>query len=138
MDNGLPKGGVTGRAPEPLAAGEDGAGGPGPATRSDVEELGPGMPVRWLVTTTGSYHLFDLDNRMYCREPQPGHGRFPYDGLAVALTRVERWPRIGGTFFIWVGDAEAPELVDHWHQSSTILSITRIVDDQPAPESTEA
>jgi hypothetical protein len=86
---------------------------------------------RWLVSTRGSEHTFDLDAGTYLRSPRPGHGRFRYDGQAVALTRVERWPQVGGTFFIWVDDPQTPELVEHWHQSSTVLSITKIHDEQP-------
>ena len=90
-----------------------------------VDELGPDSTGRWLVRTRGSEHLFDLDNGTYRRTPGSGHGRFPHDGHTVRLTSVERWPQVGGTFFIWVDDHEHPDLIEHWHQSSTIRSITR-------------
>jgi hypothetical protein len=34
-------------------------------------------------------------------------------------------------FFIWVDDAFAPDLVEHWHRSSTIVSIRRLTDPMP-------
>jgi hypothetical protein len=90
-----------------------------------------------MVSTRGSQHTFDLDAGTYCRRPRPGHGHFPYDGDTVSLTRVERWPRIGGAFLIWVDDPRLPDLVEHWHQLSAILSITRLNDVQPRPVSAD-
>jgi hypothetical protein len=95
------------------------------AERESVDELTPAVSGRWRVSTRGSQHVFDLDERTYRRSPLPGHGRFSYDECDVQLTRVERWPRVGSTFLIWVDDPEVPELLEHWHQSSEILRIVR-------------
>lgn len=94
MGNTASKANDTDSDVEQHAAGVVSTPGPAPA-RSDVEELAPNTRGRWLVTTRGSRHVFDLEARTYRRHPLPGHGRFPYDGQAVALTRVERWPRAG-------------------------------------------
>jgi hypothetical protein len=93
-----------------------------------VDALGPESTGRWLVRSRGSEHLFDLDAGTYCRTPGPGHGRFRHDGHTVKLTNVVRWPRVGDTFLIWVDDHEHPNLLEHWHQCSTIASITRVTD----------
>jgi hypothetical protein len=132
MDNALSTGTARAEVDQPPTAAED-VRVDREASRalSDVDALGPNSTGRWLVVSGGSEHTFDLDAGTYCRRPRPGHGRFPYDGVMVALTRVERWPRVGGTFFIWVDDPHAPDLVEHWHQSSTIVSITRLPDDHP-------
>jgi hypothetical protein len=36
-----------------------------------------------------------------------------------------------GTFFIWVDNPRTPERLEHWHQSSTVLSIKAIPDEEP-------
>ena len=97
-----------------------------------MEELGPGSTGRWLVRFRGREHLFDLDARTYSRRPGAGHGRFRHDGHTVRLTRVERWPRVGEPFFIWVDDHEHPNALEHWHLSSPIVSITALLPDAPA------
>lgn len=96
------------------------------ASADTVAEMGPGITGRWLVRSRGSEHLVDLDAGTYCRRPGAGHGRFRHDGHTVRLTRVERWPRVGATFLIWVDDHEYPGAVEHWHQSSPIRSITKV------------
>ena len=40
-----------------------------------VTELTPGMGGRWLVTTRGSQHVFDLNTMTYTRIPGAGQGR---------------------------------------------------------------
>lgn len=97
-----------------------------------VQELGPGSVGRWLVCSRGSEHVFDLDTGTYCRRPGVGHGRFRHDGHFVRLTRIERWPKVGEPFFIWVDDHEHPTAVEHWHQSSSITSITALPPHMPA------
>ena len=91
-----------------------------------VEELGPGSTGQWLVRSRGSEHLFDLDAGTYRRTPGSGRSRFRHDGHTVKLTRVERWPRVGDVLFVWVDDHEFPNLIEHWLQSSPIVSITRV------------
>jgi hypothetical protein len=38
---------------------------------------------------------------------------------------------VGGTFFIWVDDPQLADLVEHWHQSSTVIRITQLPDADP-------
>lgn len=96
-----------------------------------VGELGPESTGRWLVRSRGSEHLFDLDAGTYRRRPGAGHGRLRHDGHTVRLTRVERWPRVGEAFFIWVDDREYPAL-EHWHQSSPVVGIYPLPPDDVA------
>lgn len=110
---------------EPTAADEAWPAG-APWLAVSVETLGPDSVGRWLVRSRGSAHIFDLDAGTYSRRPGAGHARFRHDGHVVRLTRVERWPTLGEPFFIWVDDHEHPAALEHWHQSSPILSITML------------
>jgi hypothetical protein len=96
------------------------------------EELTPGMGGRWLVTTLGSSHEWDLDAMTYMRMPSPvsRSGPFPMDGQPMPITRIGRWPRIGSTSLIWYDDPAEPSRHEHWRQSSTILSIAPLPDVQ--------
>jgi hypothetical protein len=91
-----------------------------PADRLTARSTG-----RWLVRSQGSRHLIDLDAMTYQRLPGPGRARFAHDGHPVRLTRMNRWLRVGSTFLVWVDDPTRPDLLEHWHQSSTIVSITK-------------
>jgi hypothetical protein len=86
------------------------------------------MGGRWLVTTRGSTHVWDLDTMTCTRRPGPtsGSGAFAYDDVSVRISRVERWPRVGATFLFWFDDPGAPQVHEHWRQSSTIQSITAL------------
>jgi hypothetical protein len=97
-----------------------------------VDELGPWSTGQWLVCSRGSEHLFDLDAGTSRRAPGAGRSRSRHDGHTVKLTRIERWPRVGDVLFVWVDDHQFPELVEHWLQSSAIVSITQVPgDDAP-------
>ena len=89
-----------------------------------VLELGPRSVGRWRVRSVSSTHVFDFDTHEYVRQPGAGRGKFAHDGHPMRLTRVERWPKVGETFFIWLDDPGFPALVEHWRQSTQILSIT--------------
>jgi hypothetical protein len=91
-----------------------------------VVELTPQHRGRWLVTTQRSAHLFDLDTRTYERVPGPDSKAFAHDQRLLRLSRVERWPVVAGTFFIWLDDPEEPEVIEHWRQSSWIRTICRL------------
>ena len=56
------------------------------------------MGGRWLVTTQGSTHLWDLDAMTYSRRPGPNSlsGGFAWDQQAMPITKVLRWPAVGG------------------------------------------
>ncbi len=68
----------------------------------------------------------DLDAGTYRRLPGPGRGSFDYDGELLTLTRIERWPTVGETFFIWFDDPSVPDLLEHWRQSGRVRTIERL------------
>lgn len=92
---------------------------------------------RWLVTTQGSTHVWDIQpgGVLYRRIPGQTSGSFVADDTVVELTRIDRWPAVGSTSFIWFDDPSEPMLLEQWRQSSTIKSITRLPDGA-APEET--
>lgn len=106
------------------------------AADEEVVELGPESRGRWLVRSRGSEHVFDLDARTYQRRPGAGRGAFRNDGHTVRLGRVERWPRVGESFFIWVDDHQYPDSLEHWHKSSTIACITPLLPEGTSETST--
>ena len=95
-----------------------------------VEKLTPDMGGRWLVTTQGSTHLWDLDTMTYTRKPGRNSlsGSFSHDQEPMRLTRVDRWPAVGSTSFLRYDDPAAPMDLEHWRLSSTIVSIVRVDD----------
>lgn len=93
-----------------------------------VDQLGPADTGRWLVTTFGSQPVWDLRRRTYQRLPGVGRGRFHFDGLAMAITRVDAWPRVGAVFVVFYDDPTRPKLLEHWRQSSTVERIERLPD----------
>lgn len=98
-----------------------------------IDALSPDDTGRWLVTTQGSRHIWDLDQRTYQRLPGEGRSSFAHDGGIMTLTRVERWPAVGNTSFIWFDDPTEPHMIEHWRQSSTIVSIERLEDEPEQP-----
>jgi hypothetical protein len=95
-----------------------------------VGQLTPESAGRWLVITRGAEHVFDLDARTYRRKPRHGSARFPYDGVAVPITRVPLWPKVGSSFLIWYDDRDFPDTLERWHLSSPVASIRYVGDDQ--------
>jgi hypothetical protein len=87
------------------------------------------MGGRWLVATQGSCHEWDLDAMTYMRIPGPGSlsGPFALDRQPMAITRVQRWPRVGSASLVWYDDPADPDRLEHWRQSSRIVSITEIL-----------
>jgi hypothetical protein len=92
-----------------------------------VDDLSHADTGRWLVTTHGSRHLWNLDEGTYCRLPGDGRAAFALDGIPVKLNRVEAWPAVGQCFLIRFDDIENPSL-EHWRLSSTVRSIERLPD----------
>lgn len=95
-----------------------------------VDALTPGMTGRWLVTTQGSRHVWDLDAMTYQRIPGAGRGQFAYDLRVVKITRVERWPRVGDVFHVMYDDPREPTRWEQWRRSSAIRRIERIAEDE--------
>lgn len=99
----------------------------GPAS-CHVDALTPEMNGSWMVKTQGSQHVWNLDQLTYTRIPGPHSrsGGFAFDHRPMAITRVERWPRVGSTSLLWYNDPTGPDHAEHWRQSSKIVSITEI------------
>jgi hypothetical protein len=96
--------------------------------RCRVDALTPEMNGIWLVKTQGSEHIWNLDHETYTRLPQSRSrsGAFAFDHQPMAITRVDRWPRVGSTSLLWYDDPTEPDHTEHWRQSSRIISITEI------------
>lgn len=93
----------------------------------EIEELTAETEGTWQITTQGTIHEWDVDNMTYKRMPGPeSHaGVFVHDGRYMQITKVERWPKVGDTFFIWCDDPD-DMFTERWRQSSTIVSIVKI------------
>jgi hypothetical protein len=96
----------------------------------EVQELTPEMGGCWLVVTQGSRHRWNLSEMIYTRIPGPASlsGTFAFDAQPMAITRVERWPRVGSTSLVWFDDPTDPDSAEQWRQSSRIASIIEILD----------
>lgn len=93
-----------------------------------VDELDETSTGRWLVTTVRSQHIWDCDARTYQRLPGHDGKQFAHDNRIAAITRVERWPRVGATSLLWFDDPNHPHQLEHWRQCSWIQSIQRLTD----------
>ena len=91
-----------------------------------VDELTPDMKGKWLVTTQGSTHIWDLDDMTYKRQPGKSSPQFSEDMQIVKLTRVEIWPKVGFRSMLFYDDPDDPQHVEQWRISSRIESIVRI------------
>ncbi|WIM89752.1 hypothetical protein PT015_10170 [Candidatus Mycobacterium wuenschmannii] len=93
-----------------------------------INRLTAGMRGRWLVTTQGSRHEWDLDAMTYMRIPGPGtqSGQFPHDHQRMTITQVVRWPRVGTTSLVFYDDPSDPQRIRLWRRSSRITSITEL------------
>lgn len=102
-------------------------------TPVSVTALTAEMRGRWIVTSQGSTHLWDLDALTYTRRPGPASpsGSFDYDGIAHRITRVTRWPRVGDQSLVWFDDPASPFDTEQFRRSSVIVSITRAPDAPP-------
>lgn len=93
-----------------------------------ITKLGPDDTGVYLVTTQGSQHIWNLDDMTYTRLPglQSKSGSMEFDAIPVKLTRVERWPEVGSTSFIFYDDLYMPDTLEQWRQSSRIDRIEKI------------
>ena len=91
---------------------------------TNVNELTEEMTGSYLVTTQGSTHLWNLDEKYYVRNPGPlskSRGIPGYfNGREIRWVEVTRWPKVNDVFFT-ILNGDVP-----WHQSSTIKSIERV------------
>ncbi len=91
-----------------------------------VDELTEDMTGKYLVTTQGSTHLWNIDEKYYVRNPGPESKSFNIPGYfnnrEIYWIKVGVWPKVGSMFHtILHGDVP-------WHQSSTIRSIEKVHD----------
>jgi hypothetical protein len=89
----------------------------------NVNALEAGMTGRYLVTSRGSQHVWDLDKMTYTRLPGETSQLFPYDGQAMEINKVEVWPAVGLVSRVIYDDPDVPEAIEHFRQSSLIRSI---------------
>ena len=87
-----------------------------------VAELTPGTGGRWEVRARSARHVWDLDFMTYTRLPGPDSEAMDYDGMAVAILRVERWPAVGGQSVV-VYDDPFDATLEQWRRCSTIRAI---------------
>ena len=101
-----------------------------------VAALTPGMTGRWLVTTQGSRHIWDLDAMTHTRLPGASSpsGSFRFDGRPVPISHVENWPAVGCRSLIWFDDPTDPDLWIHRRLSSMIASIQHIASAAIGPD----
>lgn len=83
------------------------------------------MTGKWLVTTQGTEHIWDLDRRTYTRRPTAASksGAMAFDGEPRRIGRVQRWPVVGDRSWVWYDSGYAME---EYRISSTIVSIERM------------
>lgn len=91
----------------------------------EVSVLTRGMSGRWLVTTQGSQHVWDLDAMTYQRIPGRGSAQMAHDHQTHPIVRVEVRPIVGGYFRVWFTDPDDPGW-EQFRQSSTIRRIERL------------
>ena len=98
-------------------------------TGEQADELTPQNTGRWLITTQGTVHLWDLDQMTYVRMPSEASkpGSMGHDHRPVPLTRAVRWPKIGECSCIWYDDPDS-KLWEHWRISSEVQKIERLAD----------
>lgn len=106
---------------------EDSSRRPGPSDNTEfVDELGPGTAGRWLVTTVGSRHVWDLDLCTYQRLPGSSRSLFDHDGQVVRIGRIGAYPKVGARSLAYYDDPN-DDTVEQFRISSTIRSIARLV-----------
>ena len=100
-----------------------------------VEELTAESKGRWLVTTQGTRHIWDLDAMTYARFPgaESLRGSCLADAEDLPIIDVGRYPRVGDVSEVLCGNPNMPGML-HWRRSSTVARIERlgmVGDDEP-------
>jgi hypothetical protein len=90
-----------------------------------VNELTSSSTGKWIVTSQGSRHIFDLDNFTYKRIPGDLSQNFSYDSEEVKLSSIKVYPKVSSSFYIFFDDLDFPDSLEHWRISSTIVSIDK-------------
>lgn len=98
-------------------------------TGETTDQLTPEDTGRWLLTTTTSRHVWDLDAMTYQRLPGDFGSAMPYDARIVPITRVQTWPQVGAQSLLFYDDPSHPSLVENFRLSATIERIDRLAAD---------
>ncbi|HEV7146062.1 MAG TPA: hypothetical protein VGN48_03590 [Pedococcus sp.] len=77
---------------------------------------------RWEVYTRKSRHIWDLDAMTCTRLRGDDSTPMVHDGTPMPITRVGRWPAVGGQALVFFDDPADPTL-EHWRVCSTIRDI---------------
>ncbi|BBY98354.1 hypothetical protein [Mycolicibacterium fallax] len=93
-----------------------------------VDELTADMTGRWLVTTQGSTHVWDLDAWTYTRRPGRGRGNFQGDGVPQRIWCVKAFPKVGESFYVALDDTATRVQT---RVSTEVARIERLSDPQP-------
>ena len=91
-------------------------------------ELKPGIGGRWLLTTAGETHLFDLDEMTWLRVKVPGSpgDTAPPDGVPQRIIAMDVWPKVSGRFLLAVEDPTYRLYPERWHRCADIITIEQI------------
>lgn len=90
-----------------------------------VEQLTAQMTGRWEVRTRSARHVWDLDALTYTRLPGERSTAMAHDGQPMTITRVGRWPAVGGQSLVFFDEPTDPTL-EHWRICSTIRTIASL------------
>lgn len=96
------------------------------STPETVTELNSTMTGRWLVTTGGSQHVWDLDTLTYTRIPGEGRGNSRYDNVPQRIWDVKAWPKLGCSFYVEL-DVSFRQI--EWRLSTAVRRIERMADE---------
>jgi hypothetical protein len=75
------------------------------------------------VSSRRSHHLWDLDAGLYLRAAGASSQVFSFDEMWHRLTRVDAWPAVQRSSFVWFDDPAEPFTREQYRGSSTIRSI---------------
>lgn len=95
-----------------------------PVCVEPVRELTPQSDGIWLVRSRTSSHRWDLDAGTYTRVAGRTGSPMPYDGVALRIASVVRWPSVGAQSHVVCDHPEDP-FQELFRVSATITCIER-------------
>jgi hypothetical protein len=92
-----------------------------------AQELTAESKGRWLVTTQGTRHIWDLDAMTYARFPglESLRGACMADATDLPIVLVRSYPKIGESSEVFCSNPDEPGMC-HWRRSSTVARIERL------------
>jgi hypothetical protein len=93
---------------------------------SEIKQLKADAKGKYLITTQGSQHLWDMDQEpwTWVRMQKDGLNPMYFDERTQYIRIIEAMPAVGGTFRIWW--SETPDGMVTWHISSIIVKIEKV------------